>query len=61
MRVTRAGLARRNEIVLEACASERLPVAVTMAGGYGHDINDTVDLYFQTVRQALQWWLALRK
>jgi acetoin utilization deacetylase AcuC-like enzyme len=56
MKVTRAGLARRNDIVFEACDRERLPVAVTMAGGYGHDIHETVELYFQTVRQALAWW-----
>jgi acetoin utilization deacetylase AcuC-like enzyme len=56
MKVTKAGLARRNDIVFEACWRERLPVAVTMAGGYGHDIAATVDVYFQNVRQALEWW-----
>jgi acetoin utilization deacetylase AcuC-like enzyme len=56
LKVTKAGLARRNEIVFEACARERLPVAVTMAGGYGHDVNDTVDVHFQCVRQVLEWW-----
>jgi acetoin utilization deacetylase AcuC-like enzyme len=56
MKVTKAGLARRNDIVFEACASERLPVAVTMAGGYGYDIGQTVAVYFQTVQQALAWW-----
>jgi acetoin utilization deacetylase AcuC-like enzyme len=56
MKVTMAGLARRNELVLEACARERLPLAMTMAGGYGHDINDTVDVYWQNVWQAHQWW-----
>ena len=56
MKVTKAGLARRNEIVFEACARQHLPVAVTMAGGYGHDLRETVDVYFQSVKQALQWW-----
>ena len=56
MKVTKAALARRSEIVFAACAQQRLPVAVTMAGGYGHDIGATVDVYFETVRQALQWW-----
>jgi acetoin utilization deacetylase AcuC-like enzyme len=56
MKVTKAGLARRSEIVFEACSRERLPVAVTMAGGYGHDIRDTVDVNFQTVWLALEWW-----
>src|SRR5262249_34746221 len=56
VKVTKAGLARRDAIVFEGCARGRLPVAVTMAGGYAHDVADTADVYFQTVRQALQWW-----
>lgn len=55
MKVTRAGLARRTEIVLEMCSRNRLPVAVTMAGGYGKDVGDTVDVYFDTVRLAHDW------
>lgn len=57
MKLTRAGLAQRNEIVFAACAAMRLPVAVTMAGGYAHDVNDTAQLYLQNVRQALAWSL----
>jgi acetoin utilization deacetylase AcuC-like enzyme len=55
MKVSKAGLARRNEIVFEACSALRLPVAVTMAGGYAHDVNDVAELYCQNVRQALAW------
>jgi hypothetical protein len=29
-----------------------LPVAIVMAGGYGRDIADTVDIHFQTVQLA---------
>lgn len=51
LKVTKDGLARRTRIVLDACARFRVPVAVTMAGGYARDIEDTVDIYFETVRQ----------
>ena len=50
--VTREGLASRDRIVLEACRSLGLPVAVTMAGGYCPRIEETVDIHFQTIKQA---------
>ena len=31
-----------------------LPFAVTMAGGYGTDITDTVDIHWQTVQRAIR-------
>jgi acetoin utilization deacetylase AcuC-like enzyme len=55
LKVSKEGLARRTEVVLEACARERVPVAVTMAGGYAYNIEDTVDIYFETVRLAAEW------
>ena len=47
--------ARRTEIVLSLCGLHKLPLAVTMAGGYGRDIGDSVDVYFDTVRLCHQW------
>jgi acetoin utilization deacetylase AcuC-like enzyme len=61
MKVSRAGLARRNEIVFDACASQNLPVAVTMAGGYAADVTDTAELYFQNVIQAVIQFQRLRE
>jgi len=61
--VTKRGLGRRDRYVLGACQAAGLPVAIAMAGGYGKNIADTVDIHFQTVqivaemensRQALQ-------
>lgn len=52
--LTAEGLAERDEMVLEACAKRRLPVAVTMAGGYARRVEDVADLYFQTVRIAAE-------
>lgn len=51
--LTKAGLAQRDRLVLDACRRWGVPVAVTMAGGYGRDVHDTVDIHLQTVRQAL--------
>lgn len=50
--LTKKGIAARDRLVLDHCHREGIPVAVTMAGGYGKNIHDTVDLYFQTVRLA---------
>ena len=55
LRLTRTGLAQRDAMVLEACSRLGLATAVTMGGGYGHDINDSVEVYFQTVKAALEW------
>ena len=53
------GLAQRDEIVLRTCREIGLPVCVTIAGGYGRDIADTVRVHLQTVaiasRHALQF------
>ncbi|MDQ4062451.1 MAG: histone deacetylase, partial [Actinomycetota bacterium] len=50
--VTKEGLARRDQMVLEACRERGIPIAVTMAGGYAKDVEDTVDIHFQTVQRA---------
>jgi acetoin utilization deacetylase AcuC-like enzyme len=47
------GLARRDAMVLSACREVGIPVAVTIAGGYGRDLNDTVQAHLNTVRVAL--------
>jgi len=46
------GLARRDAMVLEACREVGIPVAVTIAGGYGRDIASTVQAHLNTVRIA---------
>ena len=53
--LSKAGLARRDQLVFDFCRSAHLPVAVTMAGGYAKDIEDTVDIHFKTLEIALQY------
>jgi acetoin utilization deacetylase AcuC-like enzyme len=52
--VTKRGLAQRDRFVLEQCRRAGLPVAIAMAGGYGKQIHDTVDIHFQTVKTAVE-------
>lgn len=50
MKLTFDGLARRDVMVLESCREIGLPVVVTVAGGYGKDIRDTVQVHVNTAR-----------
>ena len=53
--LTKDGLARRDEMVLGACSQRHLGVTITMAGGYGRDIQDTIDIHTRTVTVAEAW------
>ena len=50
--VTKLGLAERDRVVLETCKARGIPVAVTMAGGYAHHVEETVDVHLQSIRRA---------
>lgn len=52
LRVSMAGLAARDALVLGACRTAGTPVAVTMSGGYAPDVDDIVAIHLQTVRAA---------
>ncbi|MCY1557446.1 Histone deacetylase domain protein [compost metagenome] len=49
LKLSMEGLAQRDQMVFEAACSRGIPVAVAMAGGYGRDIQDTVEVHLQTV------------
>jgi len=62
MKLSMAGLAARDRKVFELGLQYRIPIAVTMAGGYGRNIEDTVAVHVQTVTLAGQYaalWNAL--
>ena len=46
------GLARRDAFVLSQCVEVGLPVAITIGGGYGRAIEDTVAVHVETARIA---------
>jgi acetoin utilization deacetylase AcuC-like enzyme len=47
--LTKAGMLERDRIVCRAAARHGCPVAVTLAGGYANQLDDTVELHAQTV------------
>ena len=52
LRLTFDGLERRDAMVIEACREVGIPVAITIAGGYGIDIRETVAIHLATARVA---------
>jgi acetoin utilization deacetylase AcuC-like enzyme len=56
LKVSAAALAERDARVLGAAAERGIPVVVTMAGGYGHDIAQTVALQWRTLQLACEHW-----
>ncbi|BCS35717.1 histone deacetylase [Luteitalea sp. TBR-22] len=52
MRLTEAGLRRRDAIVLGRCRAEAVPVAVSMAGGYAPDVDAIVRIHAGTIAEA---------
>jgi len=56
LKLTTEGLAERDRRVLEAARERRIPVALSMAGGYGRVIEDTVQVQFNTLGEALRSW-----
>lgn len=60
LKLSAAGLAERDRRVFEACRRRVIPVVMTMAGGYGKVIEDTVAVQLGSFRQALASWQAWR-
>ena len=52
--LSKDGLAQRDRLILELCKANGVPVAVTMSGGYGQNVEDTVGIHLQTVRSAVE-------
>jgi acetoin utilization deacetylase AcuC-like enzyme len=47
--VSKAGLARRDRLVLDQGRQVGVPIAIAMAGGYARDTEDTVDIHVKTI------------
>ena len=56
LKLTTAGLAERDRRVFEFARERHIPVAFSMAGGYGRVIEDTVAVQVNTYRAALESW-----
>lgn len=55
LKLTFEGLERRDAMVLEACRDVGIPVAITIAGGYGLDVHETVAIHVATARIAREF------
>jgi acetoin utilization deacetylase AcuC-like enzyme len=53
--LSRDGLAERDRVVFAALRGAGIPVAVTMAGGYARDVEDTVSIHLRTVCVAAEF------
>ncbi len=53
--LSREGIAQRDRMVLSRFAEFRIPVAVTLAGGYARLIEEAVEIHMQTARIAFEF------
>ncbi|HUU12943.1 MAG TPA: histone deacetylase, partial [Terriglobia bacterium] len=57
LRLTKEGLEKRDRLVYEKARAKKIPVAVTLAGGYARKVEDTVLIHSNTVRIAKEYAL----
>ena len=60
LKISKDGLRLRDKIVFDFFAAKRVPVAFCMAGGYAPNVNDIVDIHFETVRVASRIYLDMK-
>jgi acetoin utilization deacetylase AcuC-like enzyme len=53
--VSKDGMRLRDECVFQYGLDRQIPIAFSMAGGYGREIQSTVDIHFQTIQTALRY------
>ena len=56
LKLSAEGLLQRDRRVLAALGAARVPVALTMAGGYGRDLDVTVAIQAATIAAAIDAW-----
>ncbi|NBX61728.1 MAG: histone deacetylase [Betaproteobacteria bacterium] len=56
LKLSFAGLQARDRMVLDWAWHKRIPLAMAMAGGYGKEIADTVQVQINTFSQAFTAW-----
>ena len=54
LRLTKAGLAERDRLVVQAARRAGVPLATVLAGGYAAHVGDTVDIHVATIRAMLE-------
>ncbi|MDI6845709.1 MAG: histone deacetylase [Candidatus Saccharicenans sp.] len=54
--VSAAALKKRDRIVIEGARKLGIPVAVVLGGGYAAEIEETVNIHLNTIREAIRAW-----
>jgi acetoin utilization deacetylase AcuC-like enzyme len=52
LKLSIAGLEKRDRLVLSKARSKNIPVAVTLAGGYARRVEDTIEIHTNAIRVA---------
>jgi acetoin utilization deacetylase AcuC-like enzyme len=52
LRLTKEGLRLRDRMVIDAVRSARVPLVITLAGGYARRVEDTVAIHCATIEEA---------
>jgi len=60
LKLSAGGLLERDRRVLARLGALRIPVALAMAGGYGHDLDVTLAIQAATIAAAIDAWQAWR-
>jgi acetoin utilization deacetylase AcuC-like enzyme len=55
LKLSQQGLLRRDQVVFEEAGKRKIPIAITLAGGYARRVEDTVAIHANTVRVAKQY------
>ncbi len=55
LKLTLDGLQRRDRLVFEKARAKKIPVAVTLAGGYARQLEDTIQIHSNTIRIAKEF------
>jgi acetoin utilization deacetylase AcuC-like enzyme len=55
LKLSLEGLAKRDRLVFEKASGRNIPVAVTLAGGYARQLEDTIQIHSNTIRVAKEF------
>lgn len=57
LKLTKEGLMERGKLIIGEARRRKIPLVVLLAGGYAHDVKDTVAVHLNTIKVArkMQW------
>jgi len=55
LKLSKTGMRLRDETIFQYALDKQIPLAFSRAGGYGTEIDSTVEIHFQTIQTALHF------